>query len=342
MAPDLSFSPYFLGSLFRSTGRKTPKAKANLTIENLNARNHDLCDACNSPGQFLCCEGCPNAFHFGCVEPPMEYNEVNELEGEWFCNECLYRKKKKTSSSSSTVQQPLSFFESLTQDLERHNPLAFLLPEDIRTYFEGGRFPLVNVWKKIIMLETLANLHSTLRNDRDGLAEEEDYHRLKDDNGDYIFCYWCYRTALRKPMISCDFCSLHWHLDCLDPPLTIPPNVNKKWKCPCHTHRNDRYRTPRRLAEAVNATPATFSNDVPLFAPDEYLNDPKIPPQHNDGRPPAAIGSNDNNRLERPSDSTDPRVLFLRPQIIETNFMDSSLRLLSKEDRKSKRSSGGN
>lgn len=27
----------------------------------------------------------------------MEYNEVNELEGEWFCNECVYRKKEKVS-----------------------------------------------------------------------------------------------------------------------------------------------------------------------------------------------------------------------------------------------------
>ena len=27
-----------------------------------------------------------------------------------------------------------------------------------------------------------------------------------------------------SPMIKCDYCDLHWHLDCLDPPLTVLPS----------------------------------------------------------------------------------------------------------------------
>lgn len=33
-------------------------------------------------------------------------------------------------------------------------------------------------------------------------------------------------------MVSCDFCPLIFHLDCLHPPLTIPPS--SVWMCPVH------------------------------------------------------------------------------------------------------------
>jgi hypothetical protein len=35
-------------------------------------------------------------------------------------------------------------------------------------------------------------------------------------------------------MVSCDFCPLVFHLDCLHPPLTIPPAT--VWMCPAHPH----------------------------------------------------------------------------------------------------------
>lgn len=69
---------------------------------------------------------------------------------------------------------------------------------------------------------------------RHGEAEQPDYHQLKDKNGEFILCYQCRKTALRKPMIGCDFCILHWHLDCLNPPMASPPNPAKKWRCPNH------------------------------------------------------------------------------------------------------------
>jgi hypothetical protein len=34
--------------------------------------------------------------------------------------------------------------------------------------------------------------------------------------------------------VSCDHCPLHWHLDCLDPPLSNMPSFGKKWMCPNH------------------------------------------------------------------------------------------------------------
>lgn len=40
-----------------------------------------------------------------------------------------------------------------------------------------------------------------------------------------------------RSMVSCDFCALHWHLDCLDPPLPSMPPYNKKWMCPNHSEK---------------------------------------------------------------------------------------------------------
>lgn len=37
-----------------------------------------------------------------------------------------------------------------------------------------------------------------------------------------------------RPILSCDYCTLHWHMDCLDPPMTGLPAREKKWMCPNH------------------------------------------------------------------------------------------------------------
>jgi hypothetical protein len=40
-----------------------------------------------------------------------------------------------------------------------------------------------------------------------------------------------------KSIVSCDYCSLHWHLDCLDPPLSSMPPEGKRWMCPNHADK---------------------------------------------------------------------------------------------------------
>ena len=49
------------------------------------------------------------------------------------------------------------------------------------------------------------------------------------------------RTSRLGQLVSCDFCPLVFHLDCLDPPLTTPPAA--AWMCPLHPH----HRTVRNL-----------------------------------------------------------------------------------------------
>lgn len=47
-----------------------------------------------------------------------------------------------------------------------------------------------------------------------------------------LLFYYFYRSCRKAPLVSCDFCSLVFHLDCLDPPLVCMPVG--KWMCPNH------------------------------------------------------------------------------------------------------------
>jgi hypothetical protein len=91
--------------------------------------------------------------------------------------------------------------------------------------------------------------------------EYRDPYRTKDKNGAPVLCFRCGTSALPPPMfqdvlpvggesrrpsthdtesgqwrsiVSCDYCPLHWHLDCLSPPLLAMPPLDKKWMCPNH------------------------------------------------------------------------------------------------------------
>lgn len=103
-------------------------------------------------------------------------------------------------------------------------------------------------------------LHTSSRH---GQLEDRDPHRLRDRNGAPVLCFQCGTSALPgglaatvpaakrarratskvavpetwKDIVSCDYCNLHWHLDCLDPPLPTIPLFNKKWMCPNHAER---------------------------------------------------------------------------------------------------------
>lgn len=76
----------------------------------------------------------------------------------------------------------------------------------------------------------------------ENLEAAPDLLKLKDAKGNPVLCYACGKSALSKQeIIQCDYCSLQWHLDCLDPPLSNPPRrVNAgfgskaAWMCPNH------------------------------------------------------------------------------------------------------------
>lgn len=81
---------------------------------------------------------------------------------------------------------------------------------------------------------------------RKGFQEERDGTRLRDGRSKPVACYVCGGSSIPlnshttdpestwRQIVSCDYCALHWHLDCLSPPLASMPNSGRKWMCPNH------------------------------------------------------------------------------------------------------------
>lgn len=144
--------------------------------------------------------------------------------------------------------------------LEQQNPTVFSLTPDIKAFFKGvathadGSYIDVNRLRQIKV-------------DKKGQIEHRDPFRLRDAKGKEVLCFHCGGGALPQDrgeaealqaactaegdgstleaqqvresqqwrrIVSCDFCPLHWHLDCLTPPLSTMPSNLRKWKCPCH------------------------------------------------------------------------------------------------------------
>ncbi|KAG2196504.1 hypothetical protein INT47_012798 [Mucor saturninus] len=231
-----------------ATAATKTKSKAAITMD---MRNHDVCDSCGETGQFLCCDACPNAFHFTCVEPPMNSDDVAKLKEKWYCTECELKQnieKRKIAKPATSIR---GIFENLAKDIAMKNPKAYRLPNDIVNFFKGVASDKLGRYVDTTKVKSVRY--------RNGLPDRPDYHQLTDRNGKFRLCYYCRKTALKKPMVSCDFCPLYWHLDCLNPPLAIPPNPAKKWRCP--NHIENFIKTPR---EPKNATQVTINRENPM------------------------------------------------------------------------------
>ncbi|KAI0456165.1 hypothetical protein F5B21DRAFT_513509 [Xylaria acuta] len=178
--------------------------------------NDDSCYACGGNGELVCCDGCTFSFHFMCIDPPMDQGHIPD---EWFCNECQIR------YHPPLVNEHKGIFCALATGLQRKNPRAFRLPEPIREYFEGVKTGAEGEYEEAVPPKPKANKKS---------AEETfDFFRLR--NGDKaVLCHQCHKGVTdNRPIIPCSVCGLNWHLECLSPPLALPP-ILRTWRCPCH------------------------------------------------------------------------------------------------------------
>ncbi|KIX98499.1 uncharacterized protein Z520_05800 [Fonsecaea multimorphosa CBS 102226] len=194
--------------------------------------NDEFCASCGGEGKLLCCDGCTNSFHHACLEPPLNPDE--EVEGEWFCPRCVARRTKQ-------VPHPSGLFGMVIRRVDDIIPKAYTLPSDIRDYFEGVRTGDEGEYEEVALPRTQNN---TAKMNRAGFIEEPNYKETRDSKGHIIRCYRCNMTANGRDIIPCDFCPARWHLDCIDPPLAVPPRrrpgdkPGASWRCPLHVEHD--------------------------------------------------------------------------------------------------------
>lgn len=184
--------------------------------------NNDFCSSCGCAGRLLCCETCPKSFHFTCIDPPMQEEDLPE--GAWYCSECYARR-------NPPLPYRKGLFSQMLNQLERRNPRQFKLPKNIRERFEGVSMNEVGEYEDEIKPIKGKSLPFNIA----------DRLPLQDKNGGPILCYRCNRSALHGLMVSCDTCSQSWHVDCLAQPLWT---VGTRWKCP--NHADQAVKLPRR------------------------------------------------------------------------------------------------
>ncbi|KAI7277682.1 hypothetical protein KC345_g6458 [Hortaea werneckii] len=192
------------------------------------SENNDFCSACGGSGFLLCCDGCDRAFHFACLDPPLN-EEASELNEPWYCYICI---AKRPVTAEQPEKPARGIFAPLLSSLKKRNPSNFMLPEELRE-----RDQYVHTGKDGSFTESV---NPRTRN-RAGYDEVPDYYKYKDSKGNTVLCYFCGKSSIgHRPIIQCDFCNESWHLDCLDPPLANPPArtlEGKKihdWMCPLH------------------------------------------------------------------------------------------------------------
>ncbi|KAG1736760.1 hypothetical protein EDB19DRAFT_1720148 [Suillus lakei] len=257
--------------------KEEPMATYSLSPDpSLGLLNEDHCSSCRSLGALVYCDGCPRAFHLWCLDPPMETVDL-ELGERWYCPSCTIRKHP-------PIKPPPSFMSPLIHQAQTNIPKEFQLPEDVRNFFKD-----VATGSNGCYIDSSEIKQPRLN--RHGQLEEREPYRLKDKNGVPVLCFRCGTSTLpsavdvsappaKRPrrstssshsatpevwrsMVSCDYCSLHWHLDCLDPPLVSMPPFNKKWMCPNHADHalQPRRRVPKQNPPMVDITkPRQFNN----------------------------------------------------------------------------------
>lgn len=186
--------------------------------------NHDCCDSCKEGGDLLCCDRCPAAFHLQCHDPPLTEDDVPS--GEWVCHRCSLLAAEEDAKKEN---ERMDVDEESDEILEDCHPLLVLAKA--ARYSNPTQFELP---KEITCTEPLPGTSKRKWSKDSRNPPKKLPHEL--DNGlvplPAKLCFACNKSCRRAPLIQCDFCSLLFHMDCLDPPLTTLPTG--RWMCPNH------------------------------------------------------------------------------------------------------------
>ncbi|KAM0753938.1 hypothetical protein T439DRAFT_167600 [Meredithblackwellia eburnea MCA 4105] len=232
----------------RSLASGGQQKSANASDVDVSLPNNDYCDACHGKGHFLCCDGgCLRSFHFACLEPPLELDDVPDES--WYCKACR-------AKALPPPKPPKGYFRELIYKVECENPKAFTLSAEIKNFYKN-----VATGASGEFIDTTEHRPPSKITGRAIGQEDRDGYRIKDKLGKTMLCYHCNEAASilkQRRIISCDFCDQHWHLDCLDPPLTNMPPPTRKWMCPAHAAE---HLLPKQRQPKGNTT--TYTNQEP-------------------------------------------------------------------------------
>ncbi|XP_052832792.1 PHD finger protein 12 [Octopus bimaculoides] len=227
--------------------------------------NHDCCDSCKEGGDLLCCDRCPAAFHLQCHDPPLTEDDVPS--GEWVCRRCTLlaaesEAKRSVKDGVTEMEVEEEEEEDMNEDTDQLHPLLVLAKA--ARYTNPTQFELP---KEIVCTEPLpgTSKRKWLKDNRN--PPKKLPHEL--DNGlvplPAKLCFMCNKSCRRAPLIQCDFCSLLFHMDCLDPPLTTLPTG--RWMCPNHPENfiDEKLLKSVSLSERIKLR-AKFSGHINMHA----------------------------------------------------------------------------
>ncbi|GJJ76069.1 hypothetical protein EMPS_08428 [Entomortierella parvispora] len=254
--------------------RRPPIIKGLVSVtgdEDALKNNNDYCETCLGLGQFICCDTCPRAFHFSCCHPPLD---PDNLPDEWHCNECEAR-------LHPPVPSPNGIFKQLLDNLNCMNPRSFALPADMRKFYKNVETNSDGEYVDSMDFKPeppAAPSGSAAASEAEALgmsASTLEALKIRDKKGEIRLCFHCHKSAVQNRMMaSCDHCPLHWHLDCLDPPMAAPPPSTRKWMCPNHVDHLLPRRRKRRDAVAIKVTDPYAANNGDI----EIIEEPSPPP----------------------------------------------------------------
>lgn len=234
-----------------------------------NTENDDFCSTCHASGIFLCCDTCPKSFHFACCNPPLDANHLPE--GDWSCDECRFKQLVKNNElnlsekklrakfiSDNSTTAGYQLFGSMLFQLQKINPSQFQLPAKLKSTFDSVYSGLQGEYKDERFKDPLND--KLLYNAPYGqsITKLDSYqpdHHFKQNTGELLLCYGCGKSKVgtwdqpdsQRLIMTCDYCSTPWHLDCLPMPRASMKNLGTKWKCPLHAPLPKNHK--RRLAQ---------------------------------------------------------------------------------------------
>lgn len=196
--------------------------------------NIDECAKCSKGGKLICCDSCANSFHRQCLSLPQS------LPDQWFCPDCddafsftgLIRPEIQKKTQFVPSESLRRYFTGVSMEVcpDDANPVEF---RNLKSYKSGPHMPRITNQPKP------SKAHGEEAKVESFAYDNPHLTRLM-ENGHVILCNSCGRSSDgERPIITCDYCPSRFHLDCLDPPLTVPPNRNKAWMCPNHVVPDD-------------------------------------------------------------------------------------------------------